>query len=102
MICPRGSEVSAHRSVVPPPAADGERTDILGEFLAGEPGARRTPVLESKFHIALARPIRHDVYDPSQVKLRIDLVQFARGEEREEIGAGLRVVVRSAEKPRLS
>ena len=52
--------------------------------------------------VPVARPVRHDADDLRQIQLRVDLVQFARGDEREEIGGGLRVVVRSAKEPCLS
>ena len=51
---------------------------------------------------SLGGPQRHEADEAAQVLLGLDLVKPCRGDDREERGGALGVVVASAEQPRLS
>ncbi len=77
----------------------GDWSDLTGKVARAEPSARSTPKLRSELEVAIARLIRHDVYDLRKVRLGVETVQFARGDEGEEICGCRGVIIRAEEKP---
>src|SRR5262249_21991306 len=69
-----------------------------GEF--GPAGAR--PILRGELEVPVARPIGHDANDVREVALDVEPVQATRGDEREDVRRGLRVIVGAHEEPGLT
>ena len=60
------------------------------------------PVLGRELEVPVAGPVRHDAEDVGEVVLGVEPVQKARGDEREQVGSSLGVVVGAEKQPGLS
>src|SRR5258706_4069090 len=80
-------------------SGDRERTDLEGELARVEAGAGGGPVAGAELEVALARPVGEDAEEVAQVGLGVERVQARRGDEREEMGGALRMVVAADEEP---
>src|SRR5690242_11931768 len=78
---------------------DGEVAELGVDLLRVEPAERARPVLRGELEIPLARPVRQDADDVAEVRLGVEPVQLARGDQGEEVRGGGRVDVGPEEQP---
>jgi len=81
---------------------NGERPDLTRELDGVEAGTSGGPVLRGELEVAISRPVREHAEDVPEVALGIELVQAARGDEREQMPGGNAVVVAANEEPALA
>ena len=60
------------------------------------------PVSGRELEVPLAGPVRHHPNDLGEVALGVEPVELAGGDQREDVGRGLCVVVAAEEEPRLA
>jgi hypothetical protein len=81
----------------------GGGTVSLPRGAANSMGSSRARVaaqdLGGELEVAVAGPVAEDAEQVAQVRLGVEPVQLARGDEREEVGGGLGVVVAADEEP---
>ena len=59
-----------------------------GQLGGVEAGAGGGPVLGRQFEVAVARPVGHHADHVGQVRLGVEAMELAAGDEREEVGGG--------------
>jgi hypothetical protein len=67
-----------------------------------ETGFRAQPVTRAELEVSSPGPVGHHADDVGQIRFGVEPVQLAAGDEREEVGGRLGVVVAAAEQPVLS
>jgi len=77
----------------------GHESDRPIELANVEASPRSAPVSRRELEIAFAGPVRHDADDLREVAPGVEVVELARGDEREEVRGRLRVIARAAEEP---
>src|SRR5262245_27345851 len=73
-----------------------------GELVGVEPRASGCPVPGSELEVAVAGPVGEHAEQVAQVCLGVEPVQLAGGDEREQVGGGLGVIVAGNEQPGFS
>ncbi len=81
---------------------DGERADLAGEFLGVEPGAGGNPVFGRQLELPILGPVGEDAEQVAKVRLGVEPVQPAGGDEREQVSGTLPVVVAADKEPGLA
>src|SRR5512133_2896998 len=78
---------------------DCDRSDLDGNLGGNEPSSSLDPIRRRELQVPSARPVGHHVNQLGDVLFGLDAVQLTAGDEGEEVGSGVSVVVGAEEQP---